>query len=257
MTMRVRLLLLLAQLALLFGCTATENPVSDTTQPPPTAADNDHTSRTPATIIQPKPDRPNADSSASISWEQEVRRMSEDKAAYLDSINNRYFGAVAYENEQERRYLEESGFPSIDEWLQARTMSDNQLQQWASSGDGKAMAFYIDRMLERATPYLHLRGVDDTAYKASPAASYALKAYEFSTQVQSTHKSPFSGYLLGAMFSTLAYSQSPESAAAGIMAARDAGDPRASALLLTYEANHPGMDQQAILAARRAMEISR
>ncbi|MGG6345219.1 hypothetical protein ACQ5SA_18450 [Stenotrophomonas indicatrix] len=182
--------------------------------------------------------------------------MPEDKAAYLHSIKNRYFGAIAYENEQERRYLEDSGFPSIDEWLQARAMNDNQLQQWASNGDGKAMAFYIDRMLERATPYLHLRGVDETAYKASPAASYALKAYEFSTQIQSTHKSPFTGYLLGAMFSTLAYPQSPESAAAGIMAARDAGDPRASALLLAYEVNHPGMNQQVILAARRAMETS-
>lgn len=40
-----------------------------------------------------------------------------------------------------------------------------------------------------------------------------------------------------------------------MMAARDAGDPRAEALLAAYGARHPDMNQETVLAAHRAMKI--
>ena len=191
------------------------------------------------------------------SWDDVVDRLPLQDANFLAQMRQRYFGSVAYANEEERRFLEEAGFPSIHEWLEARSMSDEAIEAWAATGDGKAMVFHIDRMIERASPYLHLRGHDDVAFHASTAPSYALSAYEYSTRVQFTHRSPFTGYLLGAMFSTLSFPQSAELAAAGILAAGDAGDPRATTFLAKYKADHRDMDEAAILAARRALSVPR
>ncbi|MGE8211534.1 MAG: hypothetical protein ACN6RH_18715 [Stenotrophomonas rhizophila] len=241
--------------ALLSGCTPGDVPAPHAKEP----AEEVDPGRPAQTAVPPSAQhalgRADTDIAATTSWDAEVRRMPKADAAYLQAIKERYFGAVAYENERERRQLEDAGFPSMEEWRQTRMMSDSELQRGAETGDGKAMAFYVDRMMERAAPYLHLRGADDAAYNASPGAGYVLKAYAYSTQVQFAHRSPFTGYLLGAVFSTLAYPQSPESAAAGMMAARDAGDPRAEALLAAYGARHPDMNQETVLAAHRAMKI--
>ena len=247
-------LLMLGTSLLLCGCTGADAPASNDR---PIATQVPTGKPVPASPPSAEPAEATVTRSLPSSWDQQVRLMPREHAAYLEGIKQRYFGAVAYGNEQERRELEEAGFPTIEEWMHARTMSDSQLQQQAAMGDGKAMAFYMDRMIERATPYLHLRGTDDTAYDASPAASYVLQAYQYAPQLRVAHRSSFTGYLLGATYSTLSYPPSPEAAAAGIMAAGDAGDPRAGALLLAYQAKHPGMNQDLIQSALRIMKIAR
>lgn len=193
---------------------------------------------------------------STVSWDETVASLPKDKAQYLQKIQARYFGSLAFSNDEERQYLEAAGFPSIEEWLNAMQMSDTELKAISDTGDGKAQAIYLDRMIERASGYLHLRDINDAAYRASPGHSYSLKAYEISTQVQLSHRSPFTGYLLGAMYSTLNYPPSPETAAAGMLVAADAGDPRAAALFSDYLAQHPNLDRDLIQVARNAMDVS-
>lgn len=200
--------------------------------------------------------KPSPRQKPAVSWDDTVARLPREKAEYLRGLQARYFGSLSFADEKERQYLETAGFPSIEAWLNARQMSDDELKALSDTGDGKAQAIYLDRLITRASDYLYLREVDDAAYRASPGYSYSLKAYELSTQVQFSHRSPFTGYLLGAMYSTLNYPPSPETAAAGMLAAADAGDPRAAALLSDYLAQHPNLDQNLIQVARRSMNVS-
>jgi hypothetical protein len=193
---------------------------------------------------------------SAVSWDDTVAGLPKEKAQYLRKIQARYFGAFAFSDDEERQYLEAAGFPSIEEWLTAMQMSDTELKALSDTGDGKAQAIYLDRMMDRASEYLYLREINDTAYRASPGHSYSMKAYELSTQVQFSHRSPFTGYLLGAMYSTLNYPPSPESAAAGMLVAADAGDPRAATFFSDYLAHHPSLDRDLIQVARNAMDVS-
>ena len=187
------------------------------------------------------------------SWDGIVRSVSPEEAKYLQQANSNYFGALAFDNAKELQELVAKGFPLPEEWLEARSMTDQDLKALVDSGNVKAKAFYLDRLVNQASDYLDLRGVDDQKYQDSPGSRLSLLAYEQAAQVQTSYKSPFAGYLLGSTYSRLNYPPSPESAAAGILVAFDTGDERALNLMNTYQAQHPNMDITKIMAAYGAL----
>lgn len=186
-------------------------------------------------------------------WDGLIDSIPKEDAKYLNSINSNYFGALSFKSKDELRELAAKGFPLPEEWLEARSMTDEELKKLSNSGNLKAKAFYLDRLISRADEYFDLRGVDDVAYQASPGAKYSLQAYELAAQIQSSYKSAFGGYLLGSAYSRLNFPQSPEAGAAGMFVALNAGDKRALGLLRTYEATHPDMNIGEIMSAYGAL----
>lgn len=189
-------------------------------------------------------------------WDEIMRSIPPDDARYLRKINANYFGAISFSSPEEKSYLKSSGFPLPEEWLTAKSMSDQELKGLSDSGGVKAKAFYLDRLIERASEYLDLRESDDVAYRNSLGAKYSLQAYELTAQIQAVNKSPFRGYLLGSAYSRLNYPASPEAGAAGMFVAYGSGDKRALNILSDYESKHPNMDISKILAAHNAMRSS-
>lgn len=186
-------------------------------------------------------------------WNETIDSMPKNDAAHLSSINANYFGSLAFDDADELQDMAAKGFPLPEEWIEASYMTDQELKALSDSGNLKAKVFYLDRLLTRANEYFDLRGVDDSAYQRSPGAKYSLLAYELAAQIQSSYKSPFSGYLLGAAYSRLNYPQSPESAAAGMFVALSAGDKRALGLFRRYEVMHPNMNAGEIMSAYSAL----
>lgn len=189
------------------------------------------------------------------SWQDFLRTVTTEEAAYLKQVDANYFGAMSYANPQMLRDLASTGFPLPEEWLEARKMSDAELKALSDGGSNKAKLFYLDRLLGQASQYLELRNEnDESAYRNSPGPRLSLLAHELAPQLQASYKSPFGGYLLGYVYSRLSYPESPESAAAGIFVAFDRGDKRAIELLRHFQEKQPNLDMSAVLAAYSSLK---
>src|SRR5690606_1523140 len=72
------------------------------------------------------------------SWNEALDRMTLDQRKYLESLNDRYMGVLRYQSAEEGEELARLGFPTAEEWLAARDLTDRQLQEVASEQPGKA-----------------------------------------------------------------------------------------------------------------------
>ncbi len=175
------------------------------------------------------------------SWESMVASLSTPDAEYLSKINKRYYNTLAYKDSEELNRLLQLGFPRPEEWINARSKSDKDLEAAVASGDTKAMIFLADRKLDLVDPFLKLRATDDAAYRASPGYEYAQQAYELGPLIQTKNKSAFAGYLLGSMYAELNYPFSEDTVVAGMLLALDRGDRRAIEHIGRYAKSHPNM----------------
>ncbi len=182
-------------------------------------------------------------------WDELLKGLTSDDGAFLKEKNEQYFGVFEYGSEMELKERAASGFPLSDEWLAARAMSDQELKSMADAGNIKAKAFYLDRVLSEASPYLSLRGVNDIEFSQGKGNKLAMEAAERAMQIQSSYSGPFAGYQLGYAYSTLSYPYSPESAAAGMFIAMERGDRRALGYLQNYQQMHRNMDVSTVMAA--------
>lgn len=149
-------ILLFAGLA---ACTSQQPPPSsshETPQPPafelPVAAlrtaDPDLWIEAPATMRYPG----QTSLEAAPSWDARLAKLPERDRAYLEAVNGRYYGALAFASLQEQRELVALGFPMPEEWLAARDTPDAELERLATAGNQKARMFHIDRVSERVSP---------------------------------------------------------------------------------------------------------
>ncbi|MBK8283752.1 MAG: hypothetical protein IPK97_02085 [Ahniella sp.] len=182
-------------------------------------------------------------------WQQLLATVSPEQARHLRAVNARYFGSLSFDNPQMLKTMVAQGFPTAEEWLQAKDMSDDALRIMAEGGNQKAQAFYLDRMVSNSAELASIREQNPDAYEKSNGPRMAMKASELAPKVQATNKSPFAGYLLGYVYSELSYPKSPESAAAGMFVAVERGDQRGVALMQRYQAKHPQMDVGVVMAA--------
>lgn len=182
-------------------------------------------------------------------WKELIATLPADQAAYLESVNARYFGALAYDSPQMLKEMVALGFPTPDEWLRAREMTDQDLATLADRGNRKAQAFQLDRVLAQTAEYATLRDKDPDAYAKSMGPRLAMRANELAPRIQASDKSAFAAYLLGHTYAALSQPASPESAAAGMFLAVERGDRRAVNLLQRYQAKHPGMNIGVVMAA--------
>lgn len=188
------------------------------------------------------------------SWNALLRTLVQDDSDYLKSKNDAYFGAFDYSSEEEFEKLVELGFPTPAEWLNARRMNDQELTALADTGNAKAMAFLLDRLLDKASPDLHLRGRDDAAFAASPGYRHLLSASELAPKVKAVYQGPFAAYQLGYAYSMMSFPQTYEPAVAGMFVALDRGDTRAVDFLQNYQAAHPDLDIAVVLAIYRSLK---
>lgn len=154
------------------------------------------------------------------SWAEVVTLAPVPDRAYLEAIDQRYYGLLAYRSEQELRQLTKAGFPTPEEWLQAKNLSDLELEARANGGDIKAQLLYADRLVSKATT---LKGGSD----ATPERTRALVMAEKYAAMALSQKGggAFAAYLYGVASSER--TGMPEYAFAGAMLAGDLGDARA------------------------------
>ena len=188
------------------------------------------------------------------SWNEALDRMTLDQREYLAGLNDRYMGVLRYQSVEEAEELARLGFPTPEEWLAARDLTDRQLQEMASERPGKASLFHANRTLEKfdrldaakSRGSIDKQLQDQLVISAADAHSSALVALR-------TTRSPLAAYIAG--ISDAKTAGSPEPIAAGIQLAGDLGDPRAQALLKGFNERHPeanvALIHQAYLTMRR------
>lgn len=186
------------------------------------------------------------------SWEEYVALQAPSDQEYLEDLEGRYFGAVAFETAEEREYMVRAGFPSPEEWLEAKRMTDAQLQEKADGGDPKAAGMLADRMSVRLGELLELSQVDRDAAADADRARLASLAVAYSSQAMDGSRSPFGLYVEGMVKSSIFNSWEPMTAA--MLEAMNRGDPRVDRLIRELQARHPEQNVEAIQVALRGMK---
>lgn len=185
---------------------------------------------------------------AAPSWEARLAKLPERDRAYLEAVNGRYYGALAFANEQEQRELIALGFPMPEEWLAARDTPDAELERLAIAGNQKARMFHIDRVSERVAPVLTVRGFENTPGDQELFRQFVDATAMVANLLHDT-RSPFVAYLAGRVVSSGTLGGQPEAIAASFQLARELGDPRADSFRDAFLDQHPGMDVATVMTA--------
>lgn len=189
------------------------------------------------------------------SWGELLDLLPASDKNYLEKINANYFGAMEFNSNSELRKMAQLGIPLPREWLEAKSMTDEELKKMADAGNIKAQMFYADRLIDDAIAYLPVRKSNPAAYDNGPGAKAAMSAYVAVGQLKSSG-SPFAAYQSGRMQYLLDVSASPEFVAGAMFAALDRGDVRAARLLQAFSKDHPGMDAAAIMSVYQSLKSS-
>lgn len=189
---------------------------------------------------------------SAASWDEFVALQAIPDQEYLQSLEKRYFGAVAFQTADEREYMNRAGFPSPEEWLAAKRMTDSQLQEKADAGDPKAAGMFADRMSVQLGELLELAREDPDAVTDADRARLATLAVAYSSRAMDASKSPFGLYVEGAVLSSIFNSWEPMTAA--LLESMERGDPRVDRLMGQLHARHPNQDIEAILISLRRMK---
>lgn len=244
-------ILLFAGLA---ACTSQQPPPSsshETPQPPafelPVAAfrtaDPDVWVEAPATMRYPG----QTSLEAAPSWDARLAKLPERDRAYLEAVNGRYYGALAFASLQEQRELVALGFPMPEEWLAARDTPDAELERLATAGNQKARMFHIDRVSERVAPILSVRGFESAPDDEELFRQF-VGATAMATRLLQDTRSPFAAYLAGRIMSSGTLGGQPEAIAASFQL-KDLGDPRADRFRDSFLEQHSGMDVATVMTA--------
>lgn len=185
---------------------------------------------------------------AAASWEARLAKLPERDRAYLETVNGRYYGALAFASEQEQRELTAQGFPMPEEWLAARDTPDAELERQAIAGYQKARMFHIDRVSERVAPVLTVRGFENTPGDQELFRQFVDATAMVANLLHDT-RSPFAAYLAGRIVSSGTLGGQPEAIAASFQLARELGDPRADSFRDAFLDQHPGMDVATVMTA--------
>lgn len=185
---------------------------------------------------------------AAASWEARLAKLPERDRAYLETVNGRYYGALAFASEQEQRELTAQGFPMPEEWLAARDTPDAELERQAIAGNQKARMFHIDRVSERVAPVLTVRGFENTPGDQELFRQFVDATAMVANLLHDT-RSPFAAYLAGRIVSSGTLGGQPEAIAASFQLARELGDPRADSFRDAFLDQHPGMDVATVMTA--------
>ena len=177
------------------------------------------------------------------SWNGLLETLPSEDRKQLQAMNSRYFGALAFGDESEKRRLQELGFPTAEQVLKSSKLTDGELKAKADSGDVQAQMVLVDRLLVQAEAARANKNADPEAYETA-----ALRAMSAASMLISRTKSPFGAYLDGRANWQLRPGTSPEIMAASMMVASDLGDWRAKAWLQEFQRQNPGMDTAATLS---------
>lgn len=154
------------------------------------------------------------------SWSEWIASSPAADQEYLSQLNNRYVGLLSYGSEQELEALTKAGFPTPEEWLAARDLSDVELEARAEGGNIKAQIFYADRMAWKAHALKRMaESIAERNLALAKAEKYAAMA------LSEPGGGAFAAYLYG--FANSERTGMIEYALAGALVAGDLGDPRA------------------------------
>lgn len=162
-------------------------------------------------------------------WQDRLSTLTHSERQRMESLNQRYYGMLEFNSEEEQRKLVALGFPMPEEWLAADAMSDAELARLAKANSPKGAIFYANRQLDkfiaskqRLTEEGRYGDLDPSVFDPKvEALVYAGKALALT-------RSPFAAYLYGSVHAAMFNDR--ESTAAAISVARSLGDPRSSSL---------------------------
>lgn len=180
------------------------------------------------------------------SWEALVVSFSPRDREYLESVNANYLGVLAFDTPEEQARMIAQGFPTAEEWLAARDLTDSELRDSAIEGNYKSAVLLADRAMGRAdTARAH--GVDTNGQ--SPAGVQFQRDIATSTQFVDQalviSRSPFAAYAAGRQRS-IVYRRA-EPLIAGAMVARQLGDERAAAVVSSVSGPQGSFDQESVM----------
>lgn len=188
------------------------------------------------------------------SWEARIATLPPRDREWLNGLNGKYAGALGFSSREEQERLIRLGFPMPEEWLAARSMTDDALEGLAKSGNVKAQMLHVDRVASQIAPAQETgKGLGN-----SPADRELLRRYSAATlmadELLRNTKSPFSAYLRGQLFSSGSQYTPPEYYAGGIMLAEQLGDARADTIRQNFSKSHPDMNADTLMSAYSSMQ---
>lgn len=196
----------------------------------------DNATRTEPASRRSLPDRALHGAGAS-SWEEQLGALPRDDAQHLRAKNERYFGALAYNTAEERALLGRIGIPLPEDFVAARRLTIQELEEAASGGQLQSELLYIDRLIEDA----QLASTSDAGIDGDEALRLAAQASFEIGRIRGLSNSAFIPYLQARLFSSGSM-PAPEYVVGAMLAAVDRGDTRALGLLKAYARDYPTVD---------------
>jgi len=195
---------------------------------------------------------------STFKWEGDGSSLSSEQRGYLADLSIRYNGIFTGLDGRPQAEVEALGFPTSKEWLDARSLSDDEIAIRAKRGDVKAKAFHVDRGLVKLEHLVKSSGAENITevFQASPAARDEYQKLAIDTQVAAAeilkfHPSPFAAYLFGQTSAVTGGMQFP--VAASIAVAGDLGDKRSPELLQAFSNKVGAMDSSAVMSSYNNM----
>lgn len=171
-------------------------------------------------------------------WLAYLETLAPEQRRVLNAFNSRHFLVLIFHNEADRKKLEELGFPTREDVLEAARLTDSELKARADTGDVQAHMLLVDRLTNQAEALYATRDTNPEAYERASARAFVELAI-FSARLK---KSPFGAYLEGRLNWKLRSGQPAEMMAASLMVAWNMGDWRAKTWLIEFQRKNPQLD---------------
>lgn len=189
------------------------------------------------------------------SWRDFSSMQVQSDRDILDQVSARYRGVVEFNSFEEQEMLARSGFPMPEEWIAAASMSVEELEQQASTGNVKAQMFYSDRLSSALSALQQSRtdgGVPDEVV-VEQIIPQSARSLTVAANLMRSSSSPFSAYVYGRALSGASFGAPAEPIAGSYFAARDRGDTRANSLMQSFLNDHRSLNMQSVMATYSIM----
>lgn len=153
------------------------------------------------------------------SWDEFLMRVPADERKFLRDADTRYWGMLSFRSSMDLERLRAAGFPTPEQWLEARIQSDTELEVRAAGGDVISQLLYADRLASRASDF----GPEVPPAERTRVFAEAVK-YS-SIALSDPAGGAFAAYVYGYVNSQM--TRNPEYALAGALLAGRLGDQRA------------------------------
>ena len=173
----------------------------------------------------------------SNSWQDRIDQLSGRERKYLSEVNNRYFGSLDFKSPDEQSKQILLGYPTPEEWLAAQEMTSFELEGLAEAGNKKAQILYADRL---SAEFDRAKVANGDESMSPGQLKTGLDATKYSSMALRGSKNPFAAYLYGSVEERR--SGVPETAAAGILLAKQLGDADADRYALDLSKQYPSMN---------------